>query len=205
MGMYTELVLKCRIKREIPAKEKAVLEYLFAWKEKPSALPDHPFFKTTHWDAIGRSNSFYHVPQAFSCFDGEYLFTRSDLKNYENEIDLFLDFINPYITHDTDHFLGWVWYESNEKPTYIFKKEDKMPDTINADSVEKFVDRIFSYHQAKDVSAVRFEELRIAAKSMARAVVLNGNHNRGEDIEQAIEHIRIALFYAISSLVIPKE
>ena len=37
--MYTELVIKCRIISDIPAKEKAVLEYLFAEKEKPDQLP----------------------------------------------------------------------------------------------------------------------------------------------------------------------
>lgn len=76
---------------------------------------------------------------------------------------------------------------------------------LNKESIEKFVDRIFSYHNPQNIPSIRFEELRASAKMMAKSVLINGGHNRGEDMKQAIEHIRLALFYAISSIVIPAE
>ena len=43
---------------------------------------------------------------------------RSDFKNYDNEIEHFLDWLAPHIY--TDGFLGYYRYEEEDMPTLIF-------------------------------------------------------------------------------------
>jgi hypothetical protein len=55
----------------------------------------------------------------YNDIDGQYhLNVRSNLKNYDSEIENFLDFISPYI--ETDEFIGYMRYEESEKPTLIY-------------------------------------------------------------------------------------
>ncbi len=121
MGTYTELVLKCRIKNDIPKIVHGVLSYLFGKDENPPCeLPDHVFFKKISWHAIGRSNSYYHIPYSLSFYDGNYLFSRSDLKNYYDEIEQFLDWIKPYLNNAKGEFIGWIFLEESENPIFIY-------------------------------------------------------------------------------------
>lgn len=118
MGMYTELVLKCEVKSNIPPVVTSILEYLFNGGEHPEELPHDEFFLCPRWHMIGRCNSYYHHPAALSSFVDGYLFSRSDLKNYDNEIQKFLNWVAQYL--DNDGVIGWVWYEEEEKPSLIY-------------------------------------------------------------------------------------
>ncbi len=130
MGMYTELVFKASIRADIPDPVHAVLRHLFADGDRPSALPDHPLFQCSRWGQIGRGSSFYHTPFALSQYDNPndpgakdgYIFSRSDLKNYEQEIAHFLDWVDPYIDEMPGFCIGWAWYEEADQPTLVFKK-----------------------------------------------------------------------------------
>ncbi len=123
MGMYTELVIKCALKRSLPDDANNVLKYLFGdADESPINLPEHNFFKRERWKAIGRSNSYYHIPGCCNFYDGYYLFSRSDLKDYDQEIENFLDWIDPYITGKKGGFIGWEWHEGWHQPDFIYKK-----------------------------------------------------------------------------------
>lgn len=123
MGMYTELVIKCDICEDIPQNVKEVLDFLFGDRETaPTNLPDHEFFKCGRWDHIGKVNSYYHIPCCLNFFDGSYLFSRSDFKDYDGEIDKFIDFLDPYIDGEKGQCIGWSWYEQRQQPELIFKK-----------------------------------------------------------------------------------
>jgi hypothetical protein len=134
MGMYTELVIKVGIIRDKPEEVDFILNFLFnpnsandIWNEKMEirsevVLPDHPFFKCPRWTAVGRSNSYYHIPACCNFYDGSNLFSRSDLKDYDNEISLFLDWINPYLCGDMGNFIGWKWYEEFNEPEFLYIK-----------------------------------------------------------------------------------
>lgn len=130
MGMYTELVLKCRIKNESPAAVKEVIDYLFSDGDLPKEIPEHEFFKCDRWNSIGSCASFYHHPEVvnsvpkFDYTDSNYIFSRSDLKNYDDEISKFVDWIAPYVEGYGDVCIGWSWYEEDEKPTLIIIKKD---------------------------------------------------------------------------------
>lgn len=134
MGMYTELLIKVDIFRDLPENVKFILNFLFnpesendIWDKNMNIrsdidIPDHKFFKSERWTQIGRCNSFYHIPACCNHYEEGYLFSRSDLKNYDNEIEYFLDWINPYIDLPEGRFIGWIWYEEFKKPEFIYKK-----------------------------------------------------------------------------------
>lgn len=126
MGMYTEFYINTEIKKTAPKIVFDVLNYLFNQNELISEenLPDHPFFKTCRWKFIGKGSSFYHIPFPLSKLEKiegvYYLTSRSDLKNYDNEIEKFLDWIMPYIDTTDDFFIGYSRYEEDEKPTLYY-------------------------------------------------------------------------------------
>lgn len=130
MGMYTELYLSCVFKSNLPKDVIAVLQYLFDDKEAPLELPDHPLFNCNRWRQIGTQCSDYFTPFSTSRLHkledirGEYgLTTRFDLKNYDYEIGLFLDWIGPHLDHyDGDH-LGHMRYEEDDQPMILYYKE----------------------------------------------------------------------------------
>jgi len=124
--MYTELVLKCRLKNkeELPEEVKEVLLYLFGENHPEmdqQKLPEHPFFKTPRWHMIGSCSSYSHVPYPYNYlnFDSGKLFSRSDLKNYDNEIELFSNWLMPYLDPEMNDFMGWIWSEGSPKPKFI--------------------------------------------------------------------------------------
>lgn len=135
MGMYTELVLKIEVNKGIDEKAFNVLHYMFGGgngEGLENNLPDHPFFRLPRWSLIGKCSSFYHHPSNVNdWYDVDYsstiyIFSRSDLKNYDDEINHFLDWVKPYVVPATGSCLGWVWYEEDEMPTlipYNFEKE----------------------------------------------------------------------------------
>jgi hypothetical protein len=138
MGMYTECYVNVRLVENLPKKIIEVLEYLFdnSWydndegmhvqeKQEPAALPDHKFFSTCRWRLIGSGASFYHIPFPTSKIllelDQYYLTSRSDLKNYEGEIELFFDWLMPYIDAFEGEFIGYSRYEEDDMPQLFFK------------------------------------------------------------------------------------
>jgi hypothetical protein len=129
MGMYTELVLKCETKEDIPKEIKSVLEFLFGNGESPLETPSHPFFMLPRWKAVGHCSSYYHHPKRVfnivesPIWDSMYIFSRSDLKNYDGEIEAFIDWITPYLQTYGKTCIGWKWYEEDAEPTLIFVGE----------------------------------------------------------------------------------
>ena len=129
MGMYTEIVFKARITKNINHVAMQVFEVLFnpECEKIPVTLPDHAFFKCSRWRMIGSSGSFYHHPFGVSSWydaghsEDIYIFSRSDFKNYSSEIELFFDWCRPYLEALDGECIGWYWYEEEEAPTLIYK------------------------------------------------------------------------------------
>lgn len=127
MGMYTELILKCIIKSDTPREVNQILDFLFNRDCKQDvenlAIPTHPFFNCGRWRFIGSCSSYYHIPWASSRYSEDYLFTRSDLKNYDDEIAKFIDWLTPYIDAAPGQCIGWSWYEEESQPTLLLMPE----------------------------------------------------------------------------------
>ena len=134
MGMYTELVLGLELKPD--EKILNVLKYMLGdVKEKPLDYDySHRLFETARWDIMLQCDSYYFDGQTDSklIFDHHgyvYLNVRCNFKNYSNEIELFLDWLKPYIK--TDGFLGYTRYEEDYDPTLIYKENRQIKYNFN--------------------------------------------------------------------------
>ena len=61
-----------------------------------------------------------------------FLLNRSDLKNYEGEIESFFDWVAPYAEKNSDkQFIGYELYEEDDEPTMYYLTDNgleiKMP------------------------------------------------------------------------------
>ena len=129
MGMYTELVFKASLPKTIPPDVRAVLEHLFRERLVPTSLPDHPFFAKERWSLIGRCCSAYHHGRVVNSWDEEpyscsiKIFSRSDFKDYDEEIAAFIDWVCPYLHESEGDCIGWSWYEEMDKPILIYAQK----------------------------------------------------------------------------------
>lgn len=129
MGMYTELNLGVRFHKNTPQNVIDILKYMLA--ESPvrfeylrPQLPEHPLFKTDRWMIMldcgsyyfdGKPDSSLNYDKITECY---FLNVRCNLKNYDREIEHFLDFIQPYLY--TNGFIGYTRYEEDDDPTLIY-------------------------------------------------------------------------------------
>ena len=65
------------------------------------------------------------------------------------------------------------------------------------------INDLFTYHNPQGIDPKRFEVIRESAKKLCYAINENGGDEK--EIERAIHHIRVGVFYAIASIVLPKE
>jgi len=129
MGMYTELNIGVSLRSDTPLNVINIIEYMLSDDNmKMCDMPfDHPLFSTERWHFMLLCGSYYFDGQPDSHMvrddiDHEYKCNvRCNLKNYDNEIELFLDFIRPYLV--TRGFLGYKRYEEDGEPTLIYNNK----------------------------------------------------------------------------------
>jgi len=127
--MYTELLLNAKLVSDVPTDVLAVFEHLFNGGAQPAALPDHPFFRADRWNLIGRCSSHYFQPHSTSNMRFNdtaqqwFILSRSDLKNYEDEIDLFMQWAMPYLDESEGQFVAYSRYEEDNEPKLYFKPQ----------------------------------------------------------------------------------
>ena len=123
MGMYTELVLKCEVRGDAPIEVMEVIGNLFGQQQEPESLPNHEFFKCQRWDFIGKHDSTSTMKVRPWSLRGDLeIFSYSSLKNYDSEIEKFIDWITPYLCYSHKKCIGWSWYEEEDKPKLIIIK-----------------------------------------------------------------------------------
>lgn len=140
MGMYTELDLKVAIKDDPIVVD--ILKDISTGDESLTIKDrlDHPFFKTDRCDMVGWGGSYYFDGQPYTQFRYDeiakcwFLTTCFNLKNYNQEIEKFLDWLCPYIL--TEGYIGTYWYEENFAPTDIYKTNRKI--MIGAHFLDKY-------------------------------------------------------------------
>lgn len=125
MGMYTELSLDSDLKCDTPEEVIQILKYMLRREDiDMPPLPDHPLFATTRWSYMLRCGSAYFAAQPDSKLlevDGDLTINIiCNLKNYEDEIEKFLDWIHPWLDCYDDDFLGYTRYEEDPEPTLLY-------------------------------------------------------------------------------------
>ena len=131
MGMYTELNIGVEINNNSKVIQK--LKFMLGDSDKDVEII-HPLFKDTdRWRFMLNSDSYYFDGQTDSKLFRDDLYenkpmyflnVRCNLKNYCDEIKLFLDWLCPYIK--TEGFLGYTRYEEQYNPTLIYKEKGKI-------------------------------------------------------------------------------
>lgn len=131
MGMYTELNIGVEINNNPKVIQK--LKFMLGDSDKDVEII-HPLFENTErWRFMLNSGSYYFDGQTDSKLFRDDLYgnkpmyflnVRCNLKNYCDEIKLFLDWLCPYIK--TEGFLGYTRYEEQYNPTLIYKEKGKI-------------------------------------------------------------------------------
>ena len=131
MGMYTELNIGVEISPTPTVVQK--LNYMLGGDTEDVHI-EHPLFTDqTRWKYMLVSDSYYFDGKADSKLFVDDLYpddpmyflnVRCNLKNYNEEIEKFMDWLRPYIK--TEGFLGYKRYEEFKNPTLIYKENEKI-------------------------------------------------------------------------------
>ena len=131
MGMYTELNFNAALLQNTPDSVLSILGKMVNGDDiSPEGLPDHELFKTSRWDFMLVCDSCYFDARTHSelCWDDvakrHNLCIQCNLKNYDNEIDKFIDWVTPYLDKSYGEFLGYQRYEESDKPRLIFMTDN---------------------------------------------------------------------------------
>lgn len=123
MSMYTEFHFNANLRDDTSENVMHVLKAMTTIERNPYGwvfeTPDHPLFKTQRWEAMLNSDSYYFPSAANSVLNENSLSIRCNFRNYDNEIDHFLDWIAPYLD-EFNTFLGYSRYEEKDNPTLYF-------------------------------------------------------------------------------------
>ena len=128
MGMYTELLIDVELKTETPDNILKIIEFMIGVNETAPELTSHELFKTERWSNMLMSDSSYFIGDTCSYIDyGDLkeitLHVRCNLKNYDYEIEKFIDFIRPFVNELNDEYWGYKRYEEERLPTLIVNGE----------------------------------------------------------------------------------
>jgi hypothetical protein len=127
--MYTALHFTVALKPDTPHQVIDVLHYMLDdtdhMAEPP--LPDHDLFRRTiRWrhmlvcDSFSFEANTHSTMQRYPATAGWNLSITCCFKNYASELQLFLDWIMPYVYADPRDWLGYWMYEEDDEPTLIF-------------------------------------------------------------------------------------
>lgn len=127
MGMYTDFCFDVIIRSDVPDNVVAILNQMRDHDASfDKILPDHPFFRCDRWAQIGHGCSAYFPAEPRFIFEKESLSNdyvlnlRCNLKNYDDEIKHFIDWIKPYVDASPGEFLGFYRYEESAHPTLVY-------------------------------------------------------------------------------------
>lgn len=129
MGMYTELIFGASLKKDTPQTVINALKYMIGeTEEKPSNFP----LPDGRCESLFQYGSYYFAINEpvkkmwLDEIDKEWhISTRSNLKNYESEIETFLEWIKPYIESGSGNreMYAIVLYEEFDEPTIYYKHD----------------------------------------------------------------------------------
>lgn len=132
MGMYTEINVCFDLRQDVSMDVVGILHALIDDVELPSlvVLPKHEFFRCDRWKMVCCCGSYYfdgltHSIMSFDMISKTWKVNiRANLKNYDSEIEKFLDWLVPYIK--TCGFIGYARYEEFDDPTLVYIEDHKV-------------------------------------------------------------------------------
>jgi hypothetical protein len=128
MGSYTQFFFAAKVNDEPAVIE--VLRFMMFRGERPP-LPDHPLFRTERWDCMLCMEDLNVQKLEKGYRDTWNVVAHSNFKNYDGEIDKFVDWIRPYLWAGGPEMIGFKLYEHNEDPTILRAVDESEPFTID--------------------------------------------------------------------------
>jgi hypothetical protein len=131
MGMYTEIIFGAGLQENLPDDIRKIIQALVNGDELPAKKPDHPFFNSQRTWLLRSGGSYYFPGTVEPKFwyddiaNQWFLHFRSNIKNYDSEIEKFLDWIKPYVEQGTGYrgFYAIVTYEESNEPTIYYLRD----------------------------------------------------------------------------------
>lgn len=120
MGFYTQLHLDVELKKDTPQEIITILQDMVKgnslyWENRLNWC-----FKSSSY----YFNNYSHSNIWFDEISSQYkLFVHCDFKNYDNEIEILLEWLKPYI--DTKGMIGYVRYEEDIEPTILYNVREE--------------------------------------------------------------------------------
>jgi hypothetical protein len=133
MGMYTELHYNASLKSNTPISILNTLRVMVGDAHREDYLDvdlDVDFLDIGRIEYMLRCNSYCFDADTHSTLkydhiiEAHYLCVRCNLKNYDQEIQRFIKWIDPYVDKLEGSFLGFYRYEEDETPTLIYKEAE---------------------------------------------------------------------------------
>ena len=130
MGMYTELIFGATLKKNTPIEVINTLMYMTGQEEEK---PINFQLPEGRYEFMLKSGSYYFAVNTGISkiwkdhIDNQYhISTRSNIKNYNNEIETFLSWIKPYIEQGSGNreFYAITIYEESSIPTIYYLREE---------------------------------------------------------------------------------
>lgn len=132
--MFTEFHYNVELVKNLSRETLDILYYMldkssYKCKSNLKNIPSHPLFTVSErWEWMLYTDSCFFSADTISTLRYDdiakvrYLCIRCNLKNYNNEIENFIDWIDPYVYGFTGDFLGFYRYEESEDPVIVRKK-----------------------------------------------------------------------------------
>lgn len=127
MGMYTELIFGATLKEDTPKDVIDTLQYMVNDTEKPTNLAFEQFR-----NPLSGGSCYFAINSSVSkmwldSIDNQWhISTRANIKNYESEIEKFLEWIEPYLEQGSgrNEMYAIVMYEEATEPKIYYLKDD---------------------------------------------------------------------------------
>lgn len=125
MGMYTELDIKVNLCKNLREDIRVWLDYqanivdilLFNGEELVEYENIPPELKDTRVDWLRWNDDYILIFE--ECNDKSYyLHTKFSIKNYNDELELLIDTLQPYILNRGN--IGTMWYEEDDEPKVVY-------------------------------------------------------------------------------------
>lgn len=127
MGMYTELIFGASLKKDTPDEVIETLQILCGIKDVPENFDypkRNPFYAQSYYFGVSSSIPFMYFDDTCKTW---IVSTRGNVKNYDNDIEYFLEWIKPHIESGSGirDMYAIVTYEEASEPTiyYLYDKK----------------------------------------------------------------------------------
>lgn len=124
MGMYTEIYVNVDLVGDLPEEVLNVLKAVVGEQGYCHYLEGFP----NRWGYLFNSGSYYTPNTSvknltYDTISGQWsLLGKGDLKNYDNEIQEFFEWIMPYV--EDEGFMGYYRFEESLEPILVFKGDE---------------------------------------------------------------------------------